>query len=76
VTRKALPAPTEASPEPATTDNAIQKAEAAPEPNVETAGQSSPEINSVPKTEVKAESLHGFSKSLSPYPYVILSHCL
>lgn len=68
VTSKALPAPAEASPEPTTTDNAIQKAEAAPEPNVQTAGQPSVEINSVPKTEVKAESLLAFSKSLSPYP--------
>jgi chitinase domain-containing protein 1 len=71
VTSKALPAPAEVSAEPATAT--IQKAKAAPEPNVEIAGQPSPEINSMPKTEVKAESLHGFSKSLSPYPYVILS---
>lgn len=35
--------------------------------------QPNAEINSVPKTEVKAESLHEFSKSLSPYPSVILS---
>lgn len=37
MTSKALPAPAEASPEPTTADNAIQKAEAAPEPNVQTA---------------------------------------
>ncbi|KAK7857725.1 rhodanese-like domain-containing protein 4 [Quercus suber] len=65
----ALPAPAEASLEPATTNNAVQKSEGAPEPKVETAGQPIPDINSVPKPEVKAESLPGFSKSLSPYPY-------
>lgn len=69
VPRNALPAPAEASLEPATTNNAVQKSEGAPEPKVETAGQPIPDINSVPKPEVKAESLPGFSKSLSPYPY-------
>ena len=52
MTSKAIPAPAKASPEPATAT--IQKAEATPEPIAETVGQSSPEINSVPKTEVKA----------------------
>ncbi|GMY23849.1 rhodanese-like domain-containing protein 4, chloroplastic isoform X2 [Fagus crenata] len=69
VTRNALPAPGEASPELATADNAVQKTEAAPEPKLETAGQPIPEINSVPKTEVKAEPLPGFSQSLSPFPH-------
>ncbi|CAK9165792.1 unnamed protein product [Ilex paraguariensis] len=62
VTSKALPAPVEESP-PAS-DSAVQKAEA----NVETAAEPAPEINSVPKTEVIAKSIHGFPGSLSPYP--------
>uniref|UniRef100_A0A6M2ESB5 Rhodanese domain-containing protein n=1 Tax=Populus davidiana TaxID=266767 RepID=A0A6M2ESB5_9ROSI len=57
VTVKALPATTEASPEPAVADGAVQKAEAASQ------------INSVPITEPKAESFSGFSRPLSPYPY-------
>ncbi|KAL0008465.1 hypothetical protein SO802_009967 [Lithocarpus litseifolius] len=69
VPRNALPAPAEASLESATTNNAVQKSEGAPKPKAETAGQPIPDINSVPKPEVKAESLPGFSKSLSPYPY-------
>ncbi|XP_015888760.1 rhodanese-like domain-containing protein 4, chloroplastic [Ziziphus jujuba] len=64
-TSKALPAPTDASPKPTTTDNTPQKAEAIAEPKVEAAA----EINSVPRAEIKAESLPGFSKPLSPYPY-------
>ncbi|KAG6786852.1 hypothetical protein POTOM_008469 [Populus tomentosa] len=58
VTIKALPATTEASPEPAVADGAVQKAEAASQ------------INSVPITEPKAESFSGFSRPLSPYPYI------
>jgi chitinase domain-containing protein 1 len=61
VTIKALPAPTEASPEPAVADSTVQKAEAASQ------------INSVPITEAKAVSVSGFSRPLSPYPYVILT---
>ncbi|KAJ6940492.1 hydroxyproline-rich glycoprotein family protein [Populus alba x Populus x berolinensis] len=57
VTIKALPATTEASPEPAVADGVVQKAEAASQ------------INSVPITEPKAESFSGFSRPLSPYPY-------
>ncbi|XP_021815252.1 rhodanese-like domain-containing protein 4, chloroplastic [Prunus avium] len=57
VTSKALPAPAEATPEPTAANDTVQKAEAAPE------------INSVPKPEVKAESLPGISKPLSPFPY-------
>ncbi|KAI9399933.1 hypothetical protein POPTR_002G169100v4 [Populus trichocarpa] len=57
VTIKALPAPTEASPEPAVADSTVQKAEAASQ------------INSVPITEAKAVSVSGFSRPLSPYPY-------
>ncbi|CAK9146369.1 unnamed protein product [Ilex paraguariensis] len=69
VTGKALTAPAEASSPVA--DSAVQKAEAVPElnpepPKVETAVE--PEINSVPKVEVKAKSLAGISSSLSPYP--------
>lgn len=72
MTSKALPTPVEVSPEPATAANAVQKIEAALESKVETTGQTTPEINSVPKTEVKAESPPGFSQSLSPYPLVLL----
>ncbi|KAK0581941.1 hypothetical protein LWI29_019815 [Acer saccharum] len=56
VTVKGLPAPGEASPEPASTDSTVQKAEAAPQ------------INSVPIPEVKAESYPGIPRPLSPYP--------
>nr|AZQ19291.1 hydroxyproline-rich glycoprotein [Populus tomentosa] len=59
VTSKALPAPAEASPEPAAADSSVQNAEAAPQ------------INSAPKTEAKAELVSGFSRPLSPYPTVI-----
>ncbi|KAK9279556.1 hypothetical protein L1049_013235 [Liquidambar formosana] len=59
VYNKALPAPPEVSPD----LNTEPKAEATVKPT--------PEINSVPKPEVKAESLPGFSRPLSPYPYVI-----
>lgn len=68
----ALPPAVDSIPEPATTDNTVQKAVAG-DSKVETDGKATPEINSVPKTEVKAESLPGFSKSLSPYPYVIIT---
>ncbi|XP_052170615.1 rhodanese-like domain-containing protein 4, chloroplastic [Diospyros lotus] len=57
VTSKALPAPPEASP----AAPAVQKAEAMAEPP--------PQINSVPRTEVKSESLPGISRPLSPYPF-------
>ncbi|KAJ7962545.1 rhodanese-like domain-containing protein 4, chloroplastic [Quillaja saponaria] len=72
-TSKALPAPAEKSPEPATADSTLQKAEATPdtaaESKVGAAAAPAAEINSVPKTEVKAESLPGSPKPLSPYPY-------
>ncbi|KAA8516157.1 hypothetical protein F0562_019336 [Nyssa sinensis] len=72
VTSKALPAPAEASA--AVTDNTVQKAEAVPElnaepPKVEATAEPPPQINSVPKTEVKAESLPGLPRPLSPYPF-------
>uniref|UniRef100_A0A5B7A9W2 Rhodanese domain-containing protein n=1 Tax=Davidia involucrata TaxID=16924 RepID=A0A5B7A9W2_DAVIN len=72
VTSRALPAPAEASP--TVTDNAVQKAEAVPELNaepakVEAAAELPPQVNSVPKTEVKAESLPGLPRPLSPYPF-------
>ncbi|KAG6730252.1 hypothetical protein I3843_01G069800 [Carya illinoinensis] len=67
VISNALPPAVDSIPEPATTDNTVQKAVAG-DSKVETDGKVTPEINSVPKTEVKAESLPGFSKSLSPYP--------
>ncbi|KAJ7951283.1 rhodanese-like domain-containing protein 4, chloroplastic [Quillaja saponaria] len=59
-TSNALPAPTEKNLEPATIPEtaAQSKVEAAP----------APEIISVPKTDVKAESLPGLPKPLSPYP--------
>lgn len=73
VTSKALPTPAEATPEPAAANDTVRKAEAAVEPKVEAAAEAPPEINSVPKREVKAESLPGISKPLSPFPYVILA---
>lgn len=72
VTSKGLPAPAEATPEPTAANDTVQKAEAAVELKVEAAAEAAPEINSVPKPEVKAESLPGISKPLSPFPYVIL----
>ncbi|PON51324.1 Rhodanese-like domain containing protein [Parasponia andersonii] len=65
---KALPAPAEASPTPATTDNSVQKTEAIPEPKLEATAEPAQEINSVPKPEIIAESLPRISKPLSPYP--------
>ncbi|GKU96690.1 hypothetical protein SLEP1_g9899 [Rubroshorea leprosula] len=68
VNGEALPAPAEANPEPAK----MQKAEPAPlttEPKVEAVAERSPQINSVAKTEATAESVSGFPKPLSPYPY-------
>ncbi|KAK7349436.1 hypothetical protein VNO77_06803 [Canavalia gladiata] len=56
-TNQALPAPTDKSSELATADSTVQKAEA------------TPEVNSVPRTEIKAESLPAQPKPLSPYPY-------
>lgn len=44
-----------------------------PEPKVEAAAKPPSEVNSVPKEEVKAESLPGFARALSPYPYVSLT---
>ncbi|XP_060964379.1 uncharacterized protein LOC115704303 [Cannabis sativa] len=79
VSSKALPAPAEASPNAATADSTVQKAEAVPQSKVEEAAPPAPqskleaaaqpaqEINSVPKTETKAESLPKVSKPLSPY---------
>ncbi|KAG5565984.1 hypothetical protein RHGRI_001795 [Rhododendron griersonianum] len=61
---KALPAPVEEA-SPTLTDGSLPKVEAAAEP--------APKINSVPKEEVKSESLPGNSRPLSPYPFVILS---
>ncbi|XVE73733.1 hypothetical protein DITRI_Ditri11bG0142200 [Diplodiscus trichospermus] len=52
-TSKALPAPTEAK----------------PEPKVEAAAEPPPQINSVPKTESKADEVTAFPRPLSPYPY-------
>ncbi|GFY90251.1 thylakoid rhodanese-like protein [Actinidia rufa] len=61
VTSKALPAPTEASP--TITEDAVQKAEAVAVPT--------PQVNSVPKAELEADSLPGIPRPLSPYPSVI-----
>ncbi|PSS26287.1 Rhodanese-like domain-containing protein [Actinidia chinensis var. chinensis] len=58
VTSKALPAPTEASP--TITEDAVQKAEAVAVPT--------PQVNSVPKAELEADSLPGIPRPLSPYP--------
>ncbi|CAL1398646.1 unnamed protein product [Linum trigynum] len=78
---KSLPAPVESSPAPATsTEETIQKAEATvaePPPQVNeetipkaeaTAAEPPPLVNSAPKPEVKAESVPGSSRPLSPYP--------
>ncbi|XVF73046.1 hypothetical protein PTKIN_Ptkin12aG0170000 [Pterospermum kingtungense] len=51
-TSKALPASTEAK----------------PEPKVEAAAEPPPQINYVPKTESKADGASGISRPLSPYP--------
>ncbi|KAJ8900561.1 hypothetical protein K2173_025338 [Erythroxylum novogranatense] len=59
-TSKALPAPPQPVSETATADSA-QKAEASAEPV--------PQINSVPKVEVTADSEPKFPRPLSPYPY-------
>ncbi|KAK9910215.1 hypothetical protein M0R45_034186 [Rubus argutus] len=68
VTSKALPVPADGSPEPPAATDTVLKAEAALQPKVESAAESVPEINSVPKAEVKEESLPRLSKSLSPFP--------
>lgn len=73
VISKALPAPAEASA--VATVSTVQKAEAVPEsdsapPTVEAAAEFASEVNSVPQPEVKAESLPGLSRPLSPFPYV------
>lgn len=69
---KTLPAPAVATVGPASTDSKVQKADDAPEPvpepKVEAAADPPPQVNSVPQTEVKAESLSGFQRPLSPYP--------
>ncbi|KAI3441740.1 uncharacterized protein J3R85_001769 [Psidium guajava] len=70
---KALPAETETSSEPGSTNNTMQKNEmpAAPilEPKEEAAAKPPIEVNSIPDKEVKAESLQGFARALSPYPH-------
>ncbi|KAG4938069.1 hypothetical protein JHK86_044210 [Glycine max] len=74
---KALPAPAEKSSELATADSTVQRAVATPESKAEAVATPepkvdavAPEVNSVPKTEVKAEeSLPVQPRPLSPYPY-------
>ncbi|XP_010261520.1 PREDICTED: rhodanese-like domain-containing protein 4, chloroplastic [Nelumbo nucifera] len=67
IDNKALPAPVERAPD------TVKKAEAVPElntePTLEKTAEPSSEVNSVPQTDVKAESVPGLSRSLSPYPY-------
>lgn len=64
---KALPAPVDQTSELATADSTVQTAVATSESKVDAAA---PEINSVPKTEAKAEeSLPAPPRPLSPYPY-------
>ncbi|KZV57674.1 rhodanese-like domain-containing protein 4, chloroplastic [Dorcoceras hygrometricum] len=58
-TTKALPAPVDVTTAP--DDGAVQKSESVPEV------QSDP-VNSVPKSEIKEESLPGISRPLSPFP--------
>ncbi|TKY64053.1 Rhodanese domain-containing protein 4 [Spatholobus suberectus] len=63
----ALPAPAEQSSELGTADSTVQTAVATPESKADAVA---PEINSVPKTEIKAEeSLPVPPRPLSPYPY-------
>ncbi|GAB4844581.1 Rhodanese-like domain-containing protein 4, chloroplastic [Ancistrocladus abbreviatus] len=66
---KALPAPVQASSETAVTDETVQNAEVITEvnaqPQVEAPGESTPEINSVPKSIQT-----GLPRPLSPYPSV------
>ncbi|KAF8413303.1 hypothetical protein HHK36_001281 [Tetracentron sinense] len=73
VDKKALPVSAEGSPNSAVTDTPVQKSETVPTenvvPKVEVAVGPTPDINSVPKTDVKAESLPGLTSPLSPYPY-------
>ncbi|KAK9094222.1 hypothetical protein Scep_025691 [Stephania cephalantha] len=57
---KALPGPEEGTTNAAVPDNTVQKA----------SNETPPEVNSVPRAEVKEESLSGLSRPLSPYPYV------
>ncbi|PIA34571.1 hypothetical protein AQUCO_03700097v1 [Aquilegia coerulea] len=72
VDNKALPAPVEGTTEAVLPNTVGVKAEGPPElkpqPEVKAAAET-PTVNSVPKAEVKAESLPGLSGSLSPYPY-------
>lgn len=56
---KALPAPTEVTNAPA--DSEVKKSESVPELN-------SVPVNSVPKSEIKEESLPGIARPLSPFP--------
>lgn len=71
VSSKGLPAPAEAISVPVDTD--VQKSESFSEvnsapPEVKAAPEPTPEINSVPKVEVKEESLPGICRPISPYP--------
>lgn len=72
-----LPSPANGKALPASTDSEVQKAddasESVPQPKVEAAADPPPQVNSVPKTEVKADSLPGFQRPLSPYPAVMLT---
>ncbi|XP_019252146.1 PREDICTED: rhodanese-like domain-containing protein 4, chloroplastic isoform X2 [Nicotiana attenuata] len=54
------------SPMPSQPSGSVEKTETVSK--VELSAESTPEINEVPKLEVKAEALTGSSKSLSPYP--------
>lgn len=65
---KVLPVPAEASPaEASSAAEAVTEYNSAP-PKVEAAVELTPEVNSVPKTEVKADSIPQLSQPLSPYP--------
>ncbi|GMH00430.1 hypothetical protein Nepgr_002269 [Nepenthes gracilis] len=63
---KALPAPAQTSLENAATNSTVLQLNS--EPKVEEPVEPTPEINSFPKTEVKAEPLSGLPRPLSPYP--------
>ncbi|CAJ1950375.1 unnamed protein product [Sphenostylis stenocarpa] len=65
-TTKALPAPEDKSSELATANSSVQTAVATPETKADAV---TPAVNSVPKTEIKADSIPKPPRPLSPYPY-------
>ncbi|WOL02132.1 rhodanese-like domain-containing protein 4, chloroplastic [Canna indica] len=64
-----LPAPAEATPDTSASSTPAAIVEVKPETKDEAATATPPEVNSVPKAEVKEESLPVTPRPLSPYPY-------